>query len=120
VLVKSVKDCPEFLAGDHTILREMLNPAKAPIEARYSLAQGRLERGRRSKRHRLGSTEVYYFLAGRGRLRVGDEEVSVEPGMVVYIPPGATQSLENTGPVTIEFLCLVDPAWQPQDEEILE
>jgi mannose-6-phosphate isomerase-like protein (cupin superfamily) len=120
VFVKTLKDCPEFLAGDHTILREMLHPAKAPIEVRYSLAHGRLEQGRRSKRHQLGITEVYYFLTGRGRLRVGDEEVSVEPGMIVYVPPGATQSLENTGPVTIEFLCLVDPAWQPQYEEILE
>jgi mannose-6-phosphate isomerase-like protein (cupin superfamily) len=120
VLVKSLKDCPEFLAGDYTILREMLHPAKAAIQTRYSLAHGRLEPGHCSKRHRLNTTEVYYILAGRGRLRVDDEEVLVEPGMVVYVPPGATQSLSNTGPVTVEFLCLVDPAWQPQDEEILE
>jgi mannose-6-phosphate isomerase-like protein (cupin superfamily) len=120
VVVQSLKDCPEFLAGDHTILREMLHPAKASMQARYSLAHGRLEAGHRSKLHRLATTEVYYFLAGRGRFHVGEEVVSVESGTAVYVPPGARQSLENTGPEALEFLCVVDPAWRAEDEEILE
>ena len=46
--------------------------------------------------------------------------VAVEPGSVIYVPPGGKQSLENSGPTAIEFLCLVDPAWRPEDEEVLE
>lgn len=113
-------DCPEFLAGDHTVLREMLHPARAGASIRYSLAHGRLAPGNRSKRHRLASSEVYYFLAGRGVFRINDEAAAVEPASIVYVPPGAVQFLENTGSEAIEFLCLVDPAWRAEDEEVLE
>ncbi|HEY6639726.1 MAG TPA: cupin domain-containing protein [Nitrospiraceae bacterium] len=111
---------PEFLAGDHTVLRELLHPAKQPLALGYSLAHGILASGARSKWHRLTSSEVYYIIAGQGRLTVDDTVVSVEPGSVVYVPPGGKQFLENNGPTAIEFLCLVDPAWRPEDEEVLE
>jgi mannose-6-phosphate isomerase-like protein (cupin superfamily) len=84
------------------------------------MAHGILAPGARSKRHRLTSSEVYYIIAGRGRLTIDDAAVAVEAGSVVYVPPGGTQSLENVGPTDIEFLCLVDPAWRPEDEEVLE
>ena len=116
----TLADRPEFLAGDHTVLREFLHPVKQPIAVRYSLAHGTLAPGGRSKWHRLTSSEVYYIIAGRGRLIVDDSVVAVEPGSVIYVPPGGKQSLENSGPTAIEFLCLVDPAWPPEDEEVLE
>ncbi|MEQ1562042.1 MAG: cupin domain-containing protein, partial [Nitrospiraceae bacterium] len=53
-------DRPEFLAGDHTVLRELLHPAKQPVALGYSLAHGTLAPGCRSKWHRLISSEVYY------------------------------------------------------------
>jgi mannose-6-phosphate isomerase-like protein (cupin superfamily) len=120
VLITRLNECREFLAGDHTILRELLRPIYGTVEVRYSLAHGRLEPGKRSKRHRLASTEVYYFLSGRGLFQIGDESAAVGPGAVAYVPPGAVQSLENTGTSIMEFLCLVDPAWKPEDEDVLE
>ena len=116
----NLADRPEFLAGDHTVLRELLHPAKQPLTLGYSMAHGILAPGARSKRHRLTSSEVYYIIAGRGRLTVDDAVVVVEPGSVVYVPPGGTQFLDNVGSTDIEFLCLVDPAWRPEDEEVLE
>ena len=116
----SLADCPEFLAGDHTVLRELLHPAKADLRLSYSVAHGRLEAGKRSKWHRLASSEVYYFLAGAGVFIVDDRSVPVAPGTVVYVPPGAKQSLVNNGSTSLEFLCLVNPAWRSQDEEVLE
>jgi len=116
----TLADRPEFLAGDHTVLRELLHPAKQPLALGYSVAHGTLASGARSKWHRLTSAEVYYFLAGRGRLTVNDSVAEVGTGSVVYVPPGGKQSLENNGPAAIEFLCLVDPAWRPEDEEVLE
>lgn len=113
-------DRPEFLAGDQTRLREVFHPAKHPLKLGYSLAQGRLGPGQRSKRHVLDSSEVYYFLAGQGRFMIDDEVASVEAGTTLYVPPGGRQSLENTGSQDIEFLCLVDPAWKAEDERILE
>jgi mannose-6-phosphate isomerase-like protein (cupin superfamily) len=120
VFVKKLKDCPEFLAGDHTILRELVHPEKASLDLRFSVAHGRLAPGSRSRRHRLTVSELYYFLSGRGLFRLGDEEALVEPGLLVYVPPGTMQWVENTGAQELEFLCLVDPAWRPQVEEILE
>jgi len=116
----TLADRPEFLAGDHTLLREMLHPAKQPLALGYSVAHGTLAPGGRSKWHRLASSEVYYIIAGRGRLTIDDSVVSVESGSAIYVPPGGKQSLENSGPTAIEFLCLVDPAWRPEDEEVLE
>lgn len=113
-------DRPEFLAGDHTRLREILHPAKHQLNLGYSLAHGTLGPGRRSKWHVLASSEVYYFIAGQGRFMIDDQVLSVEPGTTLYVPPGGKQSLENTGNSEIEFLCLVDPAWKAEDEQVLE
>ena len=116
----SLADRPEFLAGDHTTLRELLHPAKQPLLLGYSVAHGIVAPGARSKWHRLASSEVYYIIAGRGQLTVDDSVVTVGPGSVIYVPPGGKQSLENSGITPIEFLCLVDPAWRAEDEEVLE
>lgn len=116
----TLADRPEFLAGDHTVLRELLHPAKQPLALGYSVAHGTLAPGVRSKWHRLRSSEVYYIIAGQGRMSVDASVVAVEPGSVIYVPPGSKQSLENSGRTAIEFLCLVDPAWRPEDEEVLE
>ena len=116
----TLADRREFLAGDHTLLRELLHPAKQPLVLGYSLAHGTLAPRARSKRHRLTSSEVYYIIAGQGRLTVDDSVIEVEAGSVVYVPPGGKQSLENSGQTAIEFLCLVDPAWRSEDEEVLE
>jgi len=113
-------DRPEFLAGDHTRLREVLHPAKHQLKLGYSLAHGKLGPGQRSKWHVLDSSEVYFFLAGQGRFMIDNEVTSVEAGTTLYVPPGGKQSLENTGTQDIEFLCLVDPAWKSEDERILE
>jgi len=113
-------DRPEFLAGDHTLLRELLHPAKQPLALGYSVAHGTLAPGGRSKWHRLASSEVYYIIAGWGQLTIDGSAVSVGPGSVIYVPPGGKQSLENCGTTAIEFLCLVDPAWRPEDEDVLE
>jgi mannose-6-phosphate isomerase-like protein (cupin superfamily) len=120
MVLTRLKDCPEFTAGDRTRLRELLHPDKSNVKVGYSLAHGYLDPGNRSARHRLRSAEVYYFLAGEGTFTVGERSVKVSSGDVVYVPPGADQSLMNTGGQPIEFLCLVDPAWKMEDEEILE
>lgn len=116
----ALQDRPEFLAGDHTKLREILHPAKYPLDLGYSLAHGRLSPGQRSKQHVLRSSEVYYFISGQGRFTIDDQITSIEAGTTVYVPSGGKQYLENTGTMDIEFLCLVDPAWREEDETVLE
>jgi len=120
VIARRLQECEEFLAGDHTHLRELLHPARASVKVGYSLAHGTLAPRAHSKRHRLSSSEVYYFLAGRGIFHLDGQATSIEAGMVVYVPPDLEQWVENLDDSAMEFLCLVDPAWKPGDEHILE
>jgi len=112
--------CPEFVAGDATRLRELVNPwADSSFSGRYSLAHATLSPSQSSTPHKLAAHELYYILAGRGRMHIEIETADVEPGDAIEIPPGATQWIENTGPGALMFLCIVDPAWRPEIEEIL-
>ncbi len=119
--IRRLAECPEFIAGDGTRLREMLHPDREyPFSGRYSLAQAIVPVGGRSVRHRLATDEVYVILTSRGLMHVDDEIETVGPMDVLEIPPGSVQWIENTGDGELLFLCLVDPAWRAEDEQILE
>jgi mannose-6-phosphate isomerase-like protein (cupin superfamily) len=120
MFIRNLNDCPEFLAGDNTILRELFHPEKDPLALRYSLAHARVEAGKTSFRHRLKTSEVYYILEGQGIMHIGEEEREVLPGDAVYIPPMEWQFIHNPGPGELVFLCIVDPAWRKEDEEVPE
>jgi mannose-6-phosphate isomerase-like protein (cupin superfamily) len=53
-------------------------------------------------------------------MRVGRDRRRIKAGDTVYIPPGSVQQVRNTGRRTLVFLCLVDPAWTPECERILQ
>jgi mannose-6-phosphate isomerase-like protein (cupin superfamily) len=119
MLIKRLRDCAEITAGDRTRLRELLHPDRDPAEIRYSLACAWLAPGARSQAHRLKTAEVYYLVRGTGMMHIGEEAAEITTGDAVYIPPDSVQWLENAGRDEIEFLCIVDPAWCPEDEETL-
>ena len=48
----------------------------------------------------------------------GDETAPVREGQAVCIPPGAEQCITKTGDTDPVFLCIVDPAWRAEDEEV--
>lgn len=118
MFVKQLADCPEFLAGDNTLLRELLHPDKHSAQVRFSLAHAKLARGLTSRPHHLKTSEVYYILRGCALMHVDRESREVRPGDLIYIPPMARQFIESLGPEDLEFLCIVDPAWQPENEVI--
>ena len=120
MFIKDLKDCPEFIAGDKTILRELLHPDKAELKLRYSLAHATVKPSLTSAPHQLKTSEVYYILEGEGIMYIDDENAEISSGQVVYIPPSAKQYIKNTGKTDLKFLCIVDPAWKPEDEEVLE
>lgn len=120
MFVKDLHDCEEFIAGDNTILCELLHPDKAPLELRYSLAHAKVAPGLTSFAHRLKTSEVYYILEGEGIMHIGDEQQAVKPGQAIYIPPGKRQYIHNCGNIELVFLCIVDPAWRAEDEIIEE
>ncbi len=119
MIFKDLYECKEFAAADQTFLREIFHPDKGEMRFRYSLAHAALKPGGMSKKHRLSVTEVYYILEGRGIMHVNDESQEVRQGHAVYIPPRAIQWIQNIGRSDLRFLCLVDPAWRKEYEEIL-
>lgn len=119
MFIKDLHDCTEFIAGDNTILREILHPAKADLNLRYSLAHAVLPPGQTSFLHSLKTSEVYYILEGEGTMHINDEHADVGPGQTIYISPSARQCITNTGQTDLKFLCIVDPAWRAEDEEVL-
>jgi mannose-6-phosphate isomerase-like protein (cupin superfamily) len=119
--IRKLTDFPEILAGDHTRLRELLHPDRGySFEGRYSLAHAEIEPGRSSAPHRLKSSEVYYVLSGEGEMHVNADTALICSGDAVIIPAGSVQWVNNTGGVPLVFLCIVDPAWRPEDEDVLE
>ena len=114
-----LNDCAEFVAGDNTILREVLHPDKQHVHLGYSLAHAILRPGEVSLPHRLASSEVYYILEGEGIMCIDEEEADVGPGHTIYIPPHSVQHIRNTGGIDLKFLCIVDPAWRAADEEVI-
>jgi len=120
LLIRSLKDCPEFVAGDQTKLREMLHPDKGDLKVQYSLAHATLAPGTISTLHLLKTSEVYYILSGRGRMEIDGESREVGIGDMVYIPPGGRQRIEALGEAELAFLCIVCPAWRAEDEIVLE
>jgi len=118
MLIQKLNACAEFVAGDGTLLRELLHPEKQPLDLRYSLAHAIVPVGRSSIPHRLETSEVYYILSGQGEMHIDGESQVVEPGDAVYIPPRAKQSIHNDGIEPLMFICIVDPAWHKEDETV--
>jgi mannose-6-phosphate isomerase-like protein (cupin superfamily) len=118
-MIRRLKDCQEFVAGDDSVLREFLHPDKEDLKINYSLAHAMVKPGKKTKPHKLKTSEVYYILEGKGIMHIDDQSQEVEKGCTVYIKPGAVQYIENTGDSELKFLCIVDPAWKKEDEEVL-
>lgn len=120
MLTRTLKQCKEIVAGDNTLLRELFNPEHGDnVSFRYSLAHAVVKPGQITAPHRMKTSELYYILDGEGRMMIEDESQDVHAGQAISIPPNATQSIQNTGKGDLKFLCIVDPAWRKEDEEIL-
>jgi mannose-6-phosphate isomerase-like protein (cupin superfamily) len=118
MLIQKLNACPEFVAGDGTLLRELLHPDKQAIDLRYSLAYAIVPAHEQSLPHSLKTSEVYYILSGKGEMHINGESQAVEPGDAIYIPPQAEQFIHNKETDPLVFICIVDPAWRQEDEAI--
>jgi mannose-6-phosphate isomerase-like protein (cupin superfamily) len=119
MFIRKLSSCKEIVAGDGTALKELLHGPKDGLSMGYSLAHARLAPGETSFLHRLAGSEAYYILSGRGRMEIDGETKEVAAGDVVYIPPKSAQRITNIGTEELAFLCVVDPAWREEDEEVI-
>ena len=119
MFIRELRDCEKTIAGDNCELREILHPDKVDLALRYSLAHAAVKPGETTWMHRLRTSEVYYILEGEGVMHINDESAPVRTGSTIYIPPMALQCITNSGKRDLKFICIVDPAWRREDEEVL-
>jgi len=64
------------------------------------------------------SEEVYFVVEGRGTVFIGEKrmEISIEPGMALYIPPGTIHGVKNTGCERLVIAFFVAPGREPTKE----
>jgi mannose-6-phosphate isomerase-like protein (cupin superfamily) len=53
--------------------------------------------------------EVLFFISGKGRVRIDDEEINVGPGFCVLLPIGGVHQVFNDGDTILRFLAVVSP-----------
>jgi len=106
--------------GEGTKIKQYFHPHNTLNGINYSIAQFTLEPGKKSKHHKMSSSEIYYILEGSGNLKIDEEILHLEKDDSAYVPPNSKQFIENTGSINLRFLCIVEPAWKADDEILLE
>lgn len=66
--------------------------------------------------HHRQLEEIYYIVAGRGVMQVGEEERDVGAGDAVYIPRGHRHTLKNIGMEPMKIVLVCGPAFFTADE----
>ena len=109
------------IQGDEgTKIKQYFHPHNTLNGINYSMAQFTLEPGKKSKLHKMSSSEIYYILEGSGKLKINEDTHHLEKDDSVYVPPNSKQFIENIGSIDLRFLCIVEPAWKADDEILLE
>ena len=109
------------IQGDEgTKIKQYFHPHNTLNGINYSIAQFTLEPGKKSKLHKMSSSEIYYILEGSGDLKIDEDTHHIEKDDSAYVPPNSKQFIENTGTINLKFLCIVEPAWKVEDEILLE
>lgn len=118
--VGHLDDVDPFVTLDGSEIRELAGRVSLPA-ANQSLAEATVPPGGATTEHyHRVSEELYFFTAGRGRLRVDGEERDVRPGDCVVLPPGAVHKLWNTGDEPLRLLCCCAPAYTHEDTVLTE
>ncbi len=96
-------------------IRPLIDRTTSQIEL-CSLAEEVLPVGTAvGRHHHLETEEVYYILAGRGRMTVAAETREVAAGDAVFIPRHTTHTLVNTGGEAMRLLLVCGPAYSRAD-----
>ena len=116
MISKKNKDLESISGNENTKIKQIFNPENTVNGIRYSLAESVIQKGGKSKVHKMKTSEVYFILEGNGILHLENESVEIERYQSVFVPQFSSQYLENTGNTDLKVLCIVDPAWEKENE----
>lgn len=113
--IQNIARVPAFTTKDGSEIRELLAHRNSSIR-QQSLAEARLPPDSATTPHYHPRTEeIYYILAGSGRMQIDGEVRDVSHGDAIAIPPGKVHQIRNTGPETLLFLCCCAPGYEHDD-----
>ncbi len=108
-----------YVTKDGSTIREWMGPGSPARN--QSLAEATVAPGARTEAHyHRASEELYLVTAGRGQLRIGDEERELTAGDCALIPPGETHSLVNTGADDLVVVCACAPPYSHEDTVVVD
>jgi mannose-6-phosphate isomerase-like protein (cupin superfamily) len=115
-----LEDQEPFVTADGSTIREIAGiPSGNAVN--QSLAEATVPAGGETIEHlHRASEEIYHFVAGAGRMRLGDAEGDVRAGDTVVIAPGTPHKLINRGSEPLVLLCCCSPPYSHEDTVLLE
>lgn len=109
-----------FTTLDGSTIRELAGRRQGEA-SHQSLAEATIGAGGQTIEHlHHASEEIYYFVAGRGRLRLDGEERDVTAGDCVVISPGTRHKLWAAPDTDLVLLCCCCPPYRDDDTELTE
>lgn len=111
----NLRELEPFTTLDGSQIRELAGPAWTNAR-NQSLAEATVSPGAETAEHyHRRSEELYYFVAGAGRMRLGEDESDVTAGDCVVIAPGVPHKLWNPGEEPLVLLCCCAPPYSDDD-----
>jgi mannose-6-phosphate isomerase-like protein (cupin superfamily) len=108
-----------FITADGSAIRELAGIPSGNAE-NQSLAEATVPPGGETVEHYHRTTEeIYLFVSGAGRMRLGEDEAEIRAGDTVVIPPGVKHKLWNPGPEPLVLLCCCAPPYRDEDTVLL-
>ncbi len=116
---QALGEAEPYVTRDGSVIRELMHPS-VHGNAAQSLAEARVVAGTTTRAHlHRHSEELYFILAGRGRMELGERCFEVGPGDTVCIPPGTRHCIGALGDEELRFLCCCAPAYRHEDTQLL-
>lgn len=104
-----------FVTADGSAIRELAGlPSGNAVQ--QSLAEATVAPGGETAEHYHRATEeIYLFVSGAGRMRLGEDEAAVRAGDTVVIAPGLRHKLWNDGTEPLVLYCCCAPPYRDDD-----
>jgi mannose-6-phosphate isomerase-like protein (cupin superfamily) len=121
-LVQTVRleDREPFITADGSSIREIAG-VPSGNSVNQSLAEATVPVGGETVEHfHRQAEEIYHFVGGSGRMRLGSQEADVRAGDSVVIAPGVPHKLWNTGDEPLVLLCCCAPPYSHDDTVLTE
>ena len=84
----------EFIeAQEGSKIKQYFDPKNTSNGIRFSIAQCTLQSGKKSKKHKLRSSEIYFILEGYGKLKIQDKTFNIQKDDSVFVPSNSEQSI---------------------------